>query len=369
MRNSSDGARRALSVMALLLLGAPAIAVAQAPTPRRAWTFEFYAGAALVPATSSGSAFAGFGTGTPFTTQSGRPSRVVPSWYFGDGAALLNDVMGQFSTLAGTTLRRITPLDSALVSAAASHGRQAAFGARLHRQLTARAGIEFGFERSPDAAELTGAMQDALAASRDSFKLVFQDLLATAPVTNVTVTSTLAIPERSSSRNQLTAALTWQVMQRQRLSAQLIVGAGLAMHSGDALEATLTGSYTFRLLNAFTMTETDRAVVSVSEPRRAAMGLVGAGVAWELSPRVSLRADVRVALSSAGESTVVSGTPVSSAQSPTSVLPSTTTPSIQFSTTTGVPSSLGGTSTSVTTFSGSGLNRRVAFTLGIVRRF
>ena len=292
----------------------------------------------------------------------------MPSWFFGDGTKLFNEVAAQLSTLTGTTLRRITPLDTALTQASTNENGHATFGVRLHRSLGRRLGLELGAERSPTSVELTGALQDALAVSRDTFKSAFESLLATTSSTNVSVTTTLTIPERSSARNQLTAALTWQVADGQRASAYVVGGGGVEMNTGEAPEASLTGAYSFRVLGVFPMAETDRLTLSVARKKQAVVGVIGGGAMWKVSGRTSLRADVRVALAQSAPSTTLSLSPSVTSQSPTGTLPSITTPSIQFSSVPGVTSSLGG-STTLTTFTGSGLSRHVTITLGLVRRF
>lgn len=353
-------------VAALVLDSRPA--AAQAASSGGKWSIEFYAGAGLAPSGGGGTGITSFPSGTPFTTASSRPSRIVPSWFFGDGTKLFNDVAGQLATLTSSTLRRITPLDSAATVAATKESAGVTFGVRLHRSLGRRLGLELGAERRPTKVELTGAVQDALAATRDSFKVAFEDLLATTSSTNVSVTSTLTIPERTSARNQLTAALTYQLTDGPRASAYVVGGGGIEMNTGDSPEASLNGAYSFRVLGAFPLSETDRVTMTVARKKQAAVAVLGGGATWKLSARASLKADVRLSLSQSVASTTLATSPSITAQAPNSTLPSITTPSIQFSSVTGTQSSLGGTS-SLTTFSGSGWTRRVSFTIGIVRRF
>ena len=87
VRGSVVRALEAMAAGALLLL-VPVLAEAQ--TQPGKWTIEFYGGGSSSSAPSGESAIPSFAPGTPFTAESGQPSRAVSSWYFGDGAALLN---------------------------------------------------------------------------------------------------------------------------------------------------------------------------------------------------------------------------------------------------------------------------------------
>ncbi len=352
------------------MLCVPVAAMAQPSTPRSAkWAVEFYAGAVAVSGSGGGSAEAGFPTGATFATAAGRASRVVPSWFFGDGSLLLNDVLTQFAAAGGTSFPRIVPLDSALQSAGLAPRGGVTFGVRLSRDISSRIAIELSAERQAASAATSGGFSDALSAARDSFKLAFDGLLATVPATNTSVTSTLSTSSVAGSHVQLGAALRWRIADRGKLGIYLTGGGGVAATDGGSTGATLTGSYTFRLLGNATIAETDRAIVKITPKKTAGMVLAGGGVTWSLSPRVALKADVRASLVAAGHTTTVRGAPSSTAASPAAVLPSLTSPSIQFSSQANVTSSLSGVSSDITTFRASGWTRHLAATIAIVRRF
>ncbi len=362
--------RLALAACAAASVCLPAGATAQPSAPRAAkWAIEVYAGAANIAGSTGGSAGSGFPAGAPFTTVAGRPSRVVPSWFFGDGAALLNDVLGQFAAAGGTAFPRIVPLDAALQSAGAAERGGLAFGARLSRDISRRLAIEISADRRAAGSGMNGGFADSLGAARDSFKSAFEGLLATVPATNTSVTSTLSTSEVARHQVQIGASLNWRVADRGKLGVYLTGGGGVAMINGGAAEATLTGAYTFRLLGTYTIAETDRVIVKMTPTKTAGMGLVGGGVTWAMSPRISIKADVRASLVAAGQTTTVRGGPSSTASSPTAVLPSLTSPSIQFSTQSGATTSLSGAASEITTFRASGWGRQIAATIAIVRRF
>src|SRR5688572_32554838 len=62
------------------------------------WEIEVHAGLAMAGA-PTGAKTAMPAPGEPFTTRNARPSRYVSSWYFGDGAALLNEWAVAFTTV------------------------------------------------------------------------------------------------------------------------------------------------------------------------------------------------------------------------------------------------------------------------------
>lgn len=368
VRRSVTRAVGTLTAIALIgLLPAPALAQ-NAARPGK-WTIELYGGGSSSSASSSGEAREGFEPGALFTTESGQPSRAVSSWYFGDGATLLNQVLTQFATINGTTFPRIIPLDAALLANGGSRGSGGGFGLRIGRALTPKLSVEFNVERSMAKLELSDELQTALEAGSTSFKAAFQGLLETAPVTNLTVTSTVTTPARSNAQTRIAGALKWTVYSGGKLEAYLTGGGGVIMNSGNDPEAILNGKYTFRLFGTFQMDETDRVVVSVEQPKNSAMGLVGGGVTYDLSPRTGLRADVRLLVNSTKDVTKLTAAPVVVTATPSQVLPSVTNPAIQFSSQANVRSSLSGPNQNLTLFTSSGTNRQVSFTLGIFRRF
>ncbi len=357
-------------IMTVLLL--PRTVEAQAPAATGhvgRWTLEVYGGGSASNDSTSGTALSGFPAGTPFTTQAGFPSRAHASWFFGDGAALLNGVLTRFAQIAGRTFTPIVPLDAALMTSGTRRGSGAAFGARVGRTLSPRLAVEASLERSQGRLVLSDTMAAALTRTSDSFMEAFQDLLDTAPVSNLNVASTWTVPDGSSGQTRLSGALTWTLATLDRLSAYATAGGGVVMSSGDALEARLNGSYSFRLFGSIPMSESDRTLVTVRQPARAAMGLFGGGVTYAVSAHVGLRVDVRVSLSANKTVTTVGGSPAVAVSAPTGVLPSLTSPGIQFSTQSGIRSSLSGDATTLTTFTGSGWNRHVGVTAGIFRRF
>ena len=325
----------------------------------------------MASGSTSGTPIASFAPGTPFTLASGQPSRAVSSWFFGDGALLLNQVLGQFQANAGTPFPRIASLDDALRSGGGKQGSGALFGLRLGRDLTDKLGIEFSVERGLAKMELSDELSDALQEASETFEQSFTALLSTAPQTNLSVNATVTTRDSSSAQTRLAGALKWTVYSGSRLQAYLSGGGGIIMNSGDAPQAVLNGRYTFRFFGAFPMDESDRVVVTLNQKKNNPMGLVGAGFTFGLSSSSGLRADARLLLSSTKDTVTMTAAPGVVAGSPQQVLTTAAniTPGIQFSTMAGVRSTLSGPNENLTIFTGSGLSKQIAVSLGIFKRF
>lgn len=374
MLTSSRWFRRAVSKLVgtltvITLAGLlPAAAQAQNAARPGKWTIELYGGGSSSSASSSGKAIE-FEEGTPFATESGQISRAVSSWYYGDGATLLNQVLTQFDAIHGTAFPRIVPIDAALRANGGSRGGSGTFGLRIGRALSTKFSVEFNVERSLAKPALSDELQAALKAGSDSFEAAFKGLLGTAPVSNLAVTSTLTIDDRSNAQTRIAGAVKWTVYSGRRIEGYVTGGVGVIMNSDETSQATLNGRYSFRLFGVSPMDETDRVVVTVEQPKSSAMGLVGGGVTYDLSSRMGLRADVRLLVNQAKDVTKLTATPTVATATPSGVLPSVTSPGLQFSTQAGIRSSLSGPSPSVTSITASGTSRRVSFTLGVFRRF
>ena len=361
---------RTIGVLACALLAwLPAAAHAQNAPRATKWTIEFYGGGSATSASSSGSAQEGFTPTEPFAMQTGPLTRSVPSWFFGDGALLLNQTLTQFSNITGTTFPRITPLDASLRASGGQRGSGGLFGIRVSRELSKSLGLEFSVERGLAALELTEELNRALREASDSFIAAFQALFATAPVGNPNVSSILTLRKGSAGQTRLAASARWTVFTGNRLAGYVTGGGGVGINGGNGPSAVLNGRYGFAYLNLYPHDETDIIVVSVSQPRNSFMGLAGGGVTYDLSSRIGVRADVRLLLNSTREVTRLTSAPNRAVTNQISVLSTVTSPGLQFSTTPGIRSSLSGANENITLFRASGFSRQIAFSVGIFKRF
>lgn len=368
MRDSTMRMRVYTAIMALGCHAAAAVPCEAQGAGQPAWTIEFHGGATLGGQSSGGTA-ATFPVGASFATQTdtGRPSRMNPSWYFGDGAALFNQVQAQFASQLGHNYPRIASLDGMLTSGALERQAGPAFGVRITRRLTDRLGVEAAFARSSANWAFTGAASSSLEAARDSFEQGFRGLLDLQQ--DLQVTSALDTPAGSLQENVITAALAITLSDAPRFRTHAIVGAGRLATSGGMPEARLRGAYQFRFLGTYPIAEIDRVTIRFTDDGGATVGLVGGGATFGLGPRHGLRLDVRAHLRQGRTVTVVEARPTVAQEPPSIALPSNTTPSIQFSTFPGAPSSLGGGTSGLTTFTSSGFEARIQATIGFVIRF
>src|SRR5687767_14797788 len=112
------------SVAVFLLCAFPASAAAQTISPQVGWEIEGVGGLSIPRLPSGGEAALPPPGATITTTSVLFPSRSVPSWFFGDGAALLNGVNARFGATP------IVPLDAALGAVGLNTSTGPAFGVR-----------------------------------------------------------------------------------------------------------------------------------------------------------------------------------------------------------------------------------------------
>ena len=104
----------------------------------------------------------------PFTTVNGWPSRYVSSWYFGNGATLINENLAALAALNPVFPRsgRITPLDPVLTGAAARSSDAGSFGFRVGRRLTSRFTAELNVDYAHSTLDLLESALNDIEASR-----------------------------------------------------------------------------------------------------------------------------------------------------------------------------------------------------------
>ena len=343
--------------LAVALLGVGPLAYAQGPR----WEIEGYGGAVLGRLTTEGSqtlppAGAPLVTSTPLN-----PTREVPSWFFGDGANLLNAVAEQYDASS------ISPLDPLFASA--DGDPTFAGGVRVRRRLSARLSAEFGVDLLGKTDVAPTGLDDLVGQTRASYATAFRELLATGPFTNVVVGTDGGITDNRTQEFAATAALSGDLTGGGSLVPYVTVGAGVTAGSGS-VTVSLNGQYRFSILGEVPVRELDSVTVRF-ERRTAFVAVFGGGVRRDLSEKWGLRIDARVYLGPDStrvtvttESENVRGTPAGSIESAGS-------PAIQFSNdpSTGRRSSLSAPPLQdFRVFSG-GVQIRPLLTFGISRRF
>jgi hypothetical protein len=338
----------------------------------RKWEVDVHAGFAFAGNPTDGTPIAQFPAGAPLSTGFLATTRAVSSWYFGDGATLLNQVNAGFNVPS-----RLTPLDTSLTRAAVRRTDATGFGVRLGRGLTPRLVAEFSLDYGLNTLHFNDETRTTIEAARASFVTAWNALLGTGAVTDRTVTSTADVVEGKDRQVSLTGAVKFRLKPEGRITPYITAGAGAVLQSGDAPSATLTGDYNFRFAGLFPITERDSVTVRVVPKDRVFLGVFGGGIEYDIPQgggRHGIRADVRVHMSPNRLDTVVSATPSVTLQSPAFAVSTGGLTSVQFSNTNdprfGRQSSLSGPAvTDLRTFTGSGMQTQVLVGVGYVLRF
>lgn len=373
----------ALCLMALVAMVLPAGAQT---TGAGKWEVEFRGGG-MWQTNSTGGTVSLPEPGPVFMTAADPPqsSRRVSSWYFGDGALLLDQAATSraMQTATPSVLSgRITTLDPVLGRSFGRWRSGAGIGVSVIRALTPRISAELSLDYGLQRLQITQSNSDAIEATRASFIPAFTGVITVnrARVLN-SVTSTATL--ESGSRRQLFAS--GMLIANLRTTGDIIpyatIGAGLISIAGERPSATIRGNYQFLLPNGAPIDETDTVTVREDGDHTFA-GILGGGVKYRVSPRWGIRLGVRVALSKNAANTVVDASPsVALGQQPVGRGVLGGEPSIQFSNNSSDPvTALGVTAvaastltgpviTGLRTFSGSGVSTHTNIAAGIFWRF
>jgi hypothetical protein len=332
----------------------------------RRWEIEWYGGLSLASPPSGGTTTLP-PPGAPLTTSSPIfPSRQVPSWFFGDGAMLLNDVNAAFGQP-----NRLSPLDAGFDSPEFDPGGRAAFGISVRRTMTPRVSIEFNVDAVSSAVRLPDGLIAAAESSRESFESAIAGLLSSGPFSDVALSATRATSEGSRRDLSATTALNIHFRPLGSLVPYVTAGAGVVAGTGSAPSVTLEGHYRFSILDAVPIDETDRLTIRV-ERDTTFVAVAGGGVRRQVSERWGLRLDGRVFVGSGGDRLRLDATPASASATPAGFIESFTHPSVQFSNhaSTGRQSTLSAPPLrGFPVFETGGLGARVLVTVGLFARF
>lgn len=365
---------RIWTVVVVLLGGCcvPASVSAQAkrtrvPTEPK-WTVEAVGGFGFAASVPEGTSTE-LPLGTPFTAEGGFPSRSIASWYLGDGTTLFNEVASQFGSRFGVQIPRITGIDAHLGRAGLEGNSGPAFGARLTRKLNRRFSLEFGIVQTKGTMSIDDGLRASVEAARTSFQAGFNALLQTIPQAGLQISSTASVPDDvSASQTTISGILNVELIRSGRLGAHISAGVGRTVRSSDAINVTLQGNYQFRIFDLNAINETDNVTLALRDEEPSTDAILGGGFSYDVASRHGFKVDARVLIGSSGQTVAVSASPTVIRTNPTIALPSMTTPSIQFSNTTALQSSLSG-SASVTTFTADGTAVRPQVTMSYFVKF
>ncbi|HEX7777662.1 MAG TPA: hypothetical protein VF424_00400, partial [Vicinamibacterales bacterium] len=295
------------------------------------------------------------------------PSRATASWFFGDGAAMLNDVNADFGVPA-----RLTPLDAVLASPGLDYANAVVLGVRLRRVLTSRFSAEVSFDMFPGSGDVSREFLDAVEATRLSFEDAFRGLFTSGPFASVDVATLSDRSSGSLGEIALTGALNWQLGSGSWVP-YLTFGGGMISGVGDLSTIDLEGGYAFVPADApeLPFAETDRITLRVNRGTTFA-GLAGAGLRHDLSERWGLRIDGRVLVGPQNSRLLIDARPDVALHPPGDFLESLTNPNIQFSNdpATGRRSTLSAPPLDgFVAFEGTGVQTRFVVTVGVFVRF
>ena len=360
-------------IVGLLVLSLVIEASASRALAGQRWEVEAHGGA-LVSSNPTGGTSALPTPGPNIPLGGTSITRRVPSWYFGDGAAILNQILGARSPV------RIVPLDPILQSPVVERQSGVSFGVRVDRSLTPRFGLEFALDGSQNPLALRSTLQGAVAGSQASF-LAMWNMLLNAPAGGAqVVTSDATLDDKRGHQIVTSGALLINLLSSRTFTTYVAAGAGYIAARGGAPAITVVGNYDFLFppvpanlpgLGQFHFSETDSVKIQ-SVVENSVTWLFGGGVKYALGDRWGVRADLRDYVNRNVIRTTVTTNPkdAPSGQSGgATFLFSANTPSIVFS---GSALSLSTLSTDLNdfqTFKGHGTVNQVNMSAGVYWRF
>jgi hypothetical protein len=370
--------RTAAAVVALVAMSSPAGAQALGSSK---WDVEIHGGLATSSASAGGASRLPSAGSTQTTTVfvNGQPrqvnTRFVPSWVFGDGPVLFNQIFNPPPEF------RLVPLDAMLgrsITAPASGG---SIGVRVARRLTRRFSAEFSYDRNVHTIRLSSDAPAEIERSRASFEKTWGPVVGLfGPTAFATADATLT---RQAGRESLmSGTLLVDVGGWRSMLPYVAIGAGAIRTQGLLPSVQLTGDYRFRLefppgfplppSAAPVFRDVDSVTISRSAGTVAA-GVFGGGARFALSRNTGIRVDIRDAISRDARTTILTADPTSSAPTlgafGTFVLIGTD-PVLQIGSADGAPATLSDTSiASFETFRAHGLSHHVNLSTGLYFRF
>jgi hypothetical protein len=270
----------------------------------------------------------------------------VPSWYFGDGALLANQVAAAIAANSNgaNVFPLISPLDPVLTSAGATMKSGSMLGFRAGHSVTHWVLVEFMLDERKRSPAITDAALGQIEASRASFNAFFSTVGARAGVgyANPHSSSTATIAN-SSNIKEYSAGVAFNVapVTIAGFTPYISFGEELVLPIGDGPEFQMTGNYGFSQTFAGSgqINETDSVRVRYKfDPLLVKM--VGFGVQRYIGRHGGFRVDVHVELHATELTTRIDTQPTSTsvaAQKNTG----TVAAAIQFSASPNRPSSLG----------------------------
>jgi hypothetical protein len=220
-----------LAIWTVLLAHCPSVFSQSNREDTKKWELSVVGGVAVHNGTEGSSALPPRGNNyTVFIRPLLWVSRSVPSWFFGDGAALFNEAADRVGSVP-----HITPLDPMLTSSVVEPSR-ASVGFRLSREIKRWAAAEISIERS-GGLTLSDRAVTGIHASQNSYAPAFRAV--TAGFTD----AQSAIKTHGGFVALSTIDLVLELPKYRRLEPFVVVGGGALHTGGSTPTATLTGTY------------------------------------------------------------------------------------------------------------------------------
>ncbi|HEX5069415.1 MAG TPA: hypothetical protein VFV78_04300 [Vicinamibacterales bacterium] len=263
------------------------------------------------------------------------PTRAVSSWFLGDGAALLNQVL----LLRGAGVR-MDALESAWPMASRRPGPQV--GGSLARHVRGGLWLEFSADVGLDPLGFGGDASDDIEAARANYEHALTALAGTATsvIANANITASSDIT--SGGRRLLTSAVVYYRSTAPRIRPYLLAGIGFASALGGDTAARLTGVNRYTTPGQVTIEETDAIAIKYKQTN-GSFWILGGGMERDLSRLTAFRVEARLLLGTLKYTGYLDTAPSVASTTPGgAIVLNGTNPGIQFSSIAGLQPSLSG---------------------------
>jgi len=296
----------------------------------------------------------------------------VPSWFFGDGAALLS---GALPARFGAGIVSLEPVFTSRLVERRSSG---SVGVRIGRSLSRRFGAEFSLDRASGELAVLPHDIDRVTASEASFLATWNALLGLGPtIGGQVVNADLRADEKRGSQLITTGTLLINVFSSGTVHPYFAAGAGYIDARDGGPSVTLTGNYRFVFpvapqipsIALIQVDQTDTVTIR-STAKNAVTGVIGGGLKYALSDRWGVRVDVRDHINRDVVRTTVSAVPASaSSGGGTLSLGFASGQFLVFSATQGGISTLSASVHDFQTFAGTAIVNQINASAGVFWRF
>jgi hypothetical protein len=290
-------------------------------------------------------------------------TRFVSSWYYGDGAALLNQVLA----LRGSPAR-LSALNWPPGWPVTAHSR-GEVGARIARHLQGGIWFEGAVDISLDPVGFDDATRDSIEASRASFETAFTALAASAAsvISSATVTSAADL-DPGGRRLIVSGVLQYRGSERV-IRPVLLGGVGVSASVGSPATLTLRGTYRFTTPSQAVIEETDTMRLRY-QTSSSLVWVFGGGFMHDLSRSSAYRVEFHVRAGSTKLTADLEAEPSRVIESPGGVVVlNATNPGVQFSSSPTISPSLRAPQTWLGAFNGEGPSFQLVLSASYVRRF